>query len=315
MPGTLVCDQCQAIVHASRLEALASRARAHEQQRELIAARDDWQSILTLLPADSSQATWVRGKVAELTRSIGSAPAKGDPHAWTRKLGPFAPLAALLLKGKFLLSLLKLQFLLSFVSFAGIYWALYGAKFGIGIAVLVLVHEFGHFVAVKRRGLRADLPVFIPGFGAYVRWSAEGVSASTRAIVSLAGPLAGLIGAACCALVWLQTQQGLWLGLASFSALINVLNLIPVWALDGGHAMVAIDRTGRIAIAVAAILFAAYFAQPLLLLVAAGAAYRAFEKKALPDIPPGYGMTVYFVILVGSLGYFSKLAPLGTTPQ
>jgi Zn-dependent protease len=303
------------MVHASKLEALASRARAREQQRELIAARDDWQTVLTLLPAESSQATWVRGKIAELTRSIGSVPAKGDPHAWTRKLGPFAPLAVLLLKGKFLLSLLKLQFLLSFASFAGIYWALYGAKFGIGVAVLVLVHEFGHFVAVKRRGLRADLPVFIPGFGAYVRWSAAGVSARTRAIVSLAGPLAGLIGAAFCVLVWLQTQQGLWISLASFSAFLNLLNLIPVWALDGGQAMVAIDRTGRIAIAIAAILLAAYLAQPMLLLVAAGAAYRAFEKNLAADLPPGYGMTAYFIVLVGALGYCSKLAPLGAAPQ
>jgi Zn-dependent protease len=303
------------MVHASKLEDLASRARVHEQRRELVAARDDWQTALTLLPADSSQATWVRTKLAELTQSIGNTRTKSDPHAWTRKLGPFAPLAALLLKGKSLLSLLKAKFLLSFASFAGIYWALYGAKFGIGVAVLVLVHEFGHFVAVKRRGLRADLPVFIPGFGAYVRWSAVGVTANTRAVVSLAGPLAGLIGAAFCALVWLQTQQGLWLGLASFSALLNALNLIPVWALDGAQAMVAIDRAGRIAIVVAAILFAAFFAQPLLLLVAAGAAYRAFEKNLAADAPPGYGMTAYFVILVGALGYLSKLAPLGTAPQ
>jgi len=70
------------------------------------------------------------------------------------------------------------------------YWAVYGVKFGVGFAILILVHEMGHFVDIKRRGLPADMPVFLPGFGAYVRWTALGVSARTRAFVSLAGPLA-----------------------------------------------------------------------------------------------------------------------------
>jgi Zn-dependent protease len=287
------------MVHAVELEELAARARTHEQQRDLVAARADWQAALALLPADSSQAAWVRAKLAELTQTIGTPAGSGSAPQWTRRLGPLAPLAVFLLKGKFLVSLLKLKFLLSFVSFAALYWAIYGIKFGIGVAVLVLVHEFGHFVAVKRRGLRADLPVFIPGFGAYVRWTAAGVSPSTRAIVSLAGPLAGLIGAAGCAFIWLETREGLWIGLASVSALLNVLNLIPVWSLDGGQAMVAIDRAGRIAIAVAA------------LLVGAAAAYRAFGKDLPADNPTGYALTAYFVALLCALGYFSKLAPLG----
>src|SRR5579859_2391154 len=81
-PGALVCAQCQAMVHASRLEELASSAHGHEQRRELDAARSDWQSALELLPADSSQAAWVRAKLDQLP--------KRDAPAWTRKLGPFA---------------------------------------------------------------------------------------------------------------------------------------------------------------------------------------------------------------------------------
>ena len=50
--------------------------------------------------------------------------------------------------------------------------------------------------------------------------------------------------------------------LASFSAFINLLNLIPVWRLDGGQAIAAITRTGRICIALASLVFAAYFSQP-----------------------------------------------------
>ena len=186
-------------------------------------------------------------------------------------------------QGKFFFSLLKLKFLLSFVGFAGIYWALYGAKFGIGLAALIMLHEFGHFIAVKRRGLPADLPVFIPGFGAYVRWTAVGMTPEARAEV----------------------------GLASFSALINLLNLIPIGSLDGGQAMVAINRAGRIGIAIAAVMFAAFFSQPLLLLVAGGALFRAFDRTLSPDAPPHYGVTAYFVILLCVLGYVCTLAPLG----
>jgi Zn-dependent protease len=299
------------MVHERRLEELATSARAREERKELAAAHSDWQAALELLPTDSSQAAWVRSKVAELYQAIRNESAKADAPKWTRKLGPFAPIALFLLKGKFFLSLLKLKFLLSFAAFAGLYWALYGAKFGVGLAVLILVHELGHLIAVKRRGLAADLPMFIPGFGAYVRWNAAGVSADTRAIVSLAGPLAGAVGALLCALLWWQTRDGLWMGLASFSAFINLMNLIPVWSLDGSQAMVAINRAGRIGIAIVAVLFAAYFSQPMLLLVAGGAVYRAFEKTLTPDLPAHYGVTAYFITLVAALGYLTSLAPLG----
>jgi Zn-dependent protease len=299
------------MVHARKLEELAASARAHEERREFAAAHEDWQAALQLMPDESAQAVWVRAKIAELFQAIRAEAAKSAAPAWTRKLGPLAPLALLLLKGKFFLSLLKLKFLLSFAGFAGIYWALYGFKFGFGLAALILLHELGHYIEVRRRGLSADLPMFIPGFGAYVRWSAAGVTADTRALVSLAGPLAGAIGAALCALLWLQTRDGLWMGLASFSAFINLMNLIPVWTLDGAQAMAAINRAGRIGIAIAGILFAAFFSQPLLLLVVAGAVYRAFDKTLAPDMPPSYGVTAYFVTLLAVLGYIASLAPLG----
>lgn len=271
--------------------------------------------MLELLPADSSQSAWVRDKLAELTRS-GHGPMQKDSPAWARKLGPLAPVVLFLLKGKVFLSLLKIPFLLSFVAFAGIYWGLYGARFGIGFAVLILVHELGHFIEIRRRRLAADLPMFIPGFGAYVRWTAAGVTAETRAFVSLAGPLAGACGAALCALLWLRTQDRLWVALASFSAFINLMNLIPVWSLDGGQAFAAVDRVGRICIALAALLCAAYFSQPFLLLVAGGAAFRAFGKEPLAEMPSrGYGVSAYFIVLLVGLTYLSTLAPLGVPPR
>ena len=310
LPGALVCSSCHALVHAAKLEQLAASARLHEERREIAQARDAWLSALELLPADSTQAEWVRGNTRRLAAPVSAAPTPAARHAWVHKLGPFAPLVILLINGKFLLALFKLKFLLSLGAFVAFYWALYGMKFGVGFAILILVHEMGHFVDIKRRGLPADMPVFLPGLGAYVRWSALGVSARTRAFVSLAGPLAGCIGAAVCALLWTQTGDVLWLGLASVSALLNLLNLIPIWVLDGGQTIAALNKTERIILSAAAILFAAAFGQPVFLLVAAGAGYRLFTK----DIPaaPNHAVTAYYLLLLAALGF---LIGLGTPPS
>jgi hypothetical protein len=149
------------------------------------------------------------------------------------------------------------------------------------------------------------MPVFLPGLGAYVRWAALGVSVQTRAFVSLAGPLAGCVGSAACALLWMKTGDPLWIGLASLSALLNVLNLIPVWVLDGGQAIAALDKTQRIVVSAAAVLFAALFSQPAFLLVAAGAGYRAFDKNLPPE--PSHAATLYYVLLLAALGYRVEL--------
>lgn len=289
------------------LEQLSAGARLHEDRREYAQARSYWLKALALLPPDSTQAQWISGNLKRLETLAGASPASGR-YDWARKFGPFAPLIILLAKGKFLLSLLKLKFLLSLGAFVAFYWALYGVRFGIGFAILILVHEMGHFIEIKRRGLPAEMPVFLPGLGAYVRWTALGVSAQTRAFVSLAGPLAGCLGAALCALVWTRTDDSLWIGLAALTAMLNVLNLIPIWVLDGSQAIVALNKTERVVLSGAAVLLAAYFSQPLFLLVAAGAAYRVFTK----DIPqaPGYAPCAYYVTLLAALGYLITLAPL-----
>jgi Zn-dependent protease len=311
-PEALACGTCHALVHSTTLEQLSANARLHEEKREYAEARSDWLKALELLPPESSQADWIRGNLKRLETLAGPAPAN-DKHAWARKFGPLAPLIVLLANGKFLLALFKLKFLLSLGAFVAFYWALFGARFGIGFAFLILVHEMGHFIEIKRRGLPAEMPVFLPGLGAYVRWTALGVSMQTRAFVSLAGPMAGCLGAAVCALIWMKTGDTPWIGLAGVSAMLNVLNLIPIWVLDGSQAIIALNKTERIVLSASAVLLAAYFSQPLFLLVAAGAAYRIFTK----DIPeaPSHGATVYYLIVLAALGYLITLAPLPSAAQ
>jgi Zn-dependent protease len=199
-----------------------------------------------------------------------------------------------------LAAVFKLKFLLSFAAFFSIYWALYGAAFGIGFAALILIHEMGHFIDVKRRGLPADMPVFLPGFGAYVRWRALGVSLETRAAVSLAGPLAGTVAAVACALIWFETGSGIWSALARSGAWLNVLNLIPVWSLDGGQAAAALSKLERIGLLALCIALWVILGESVFFLVAAGAAYRIFAKDLPPH--PSRAITFYFAALLVCLG-------------
>jgi Zn-dependent protease len=275
-PGALSCSHCNALVHADELERLAAEARALEAQSRLPEARERWLTILPLLPHDSQQSEWIRGHAHELESAAPAArraQTPGTANTWAKRLGPLGPIALLLAKFKTVFLLIpKLKFLFSFALFIGAYWALWGPKFGIGFAVLVLVHEMGHYIDIKRRGLPADMPMFLPGLGAYVRWQAMGVSLETRAAVSLAGPLAGWLAAAVCSLIWYVTRDPIWAALARTGAWFNALNLTPVWIFDGAQAARALRKTEC----------------ALLLLVAAGLGYATHEG-------------IFYIVAAGSL--------------
>jgi Zn-dependent protease len=239
-----------------------------------------------------------------------SVPPPGKPqHPWAKRLGPLAPLAILLAKGKTILfALFKLKFLFSFAAFLGLYWALYGAWFGIGFAAMILMHEMGHFVEVKRRGLPAEMPVFLPGLGAYVKWQALGVFAEVRALISLAGPAAGLVAAYVAAALYWQTGNPLWAALAHTGAWLNLLNLIPVWILDGAGAVLPLDMMGRISLLVFSALLFWWSGQLMLLLLAAGFAWQLYRKQ-IPD-DGSVAVQLYFAALLAALAWLLHATPL-----
>jgi Zn-dependent protease len=231
-----------------------------------------------------------------------------EQHPWISKLGPLAPIALVLAKSKTLLfAIFKLKFLLSLGSFVALYWALYGFRFGAGFAALILIHEMGHYLDIRRRGLPADMPVFLPGLGAYVRWDALGVTRKTRAAVSLAGPFAGLVGTAICAALYFYSNYGLWAALGHAGGVLNVLNLTPVWILDGERAVSALVKSERIALLVACLAIWLLASQGIFFVVAAGAAYRLFTK----DLPPmsSRPTLVYYLALLVSYGLILHFLP------
>jgi Zn-dependent protease len=134
-----------------------------------------------------------------------------------------------------------LPFLSAVVSF-GAYALLFGWQFGVGLLALLFLHEMGHFVVIRAKGMPATLPVFIPLVGAYVAMRRMPSNVRDEAEIAIAGPLAGALGSIACFGLYEQTHLRVILVLAYFNCFINLLNLIPVAPLDGGRIVGAISR-------------------------------------------------------------------------
>ena len=88
--------------------------------------------------------------------------------------------------------------------------------------------------------MEAGLPVFIPFLGAFTTHKTPAPNAMAGAVIALAGPLVGGLGALACYFIGLQTGQPFWFALASTMFFINLFNLVPIQPLDGGHITAAL---------------------------------------------------------------------------
>jgi len=303
----LACAECHALVHAAELQAISAKALELESKSDFQSAITEWNRAFLLLPRDVAQASWIHALLAELQSAFAER-TRTSAHPWVKKLGPLGPIAILLAKSKVLITaLFNLKFLISLGAFMAFYWTLYGAKFGVGFAILILIHEMGHFIDVKRRGLPAEMPVFLPGLGAYVRWQALGVSAETRAEISLAGPMAGWLASVACAIVWWKTGSPLWSALARAGAWLNALNLIPVWVLDGGQAANSLSRASRLLLVTVCLALWLFLHENVFFLIAAGGVYRLFTKDLPAD--PSSRIAAYYLAVLMLLAVILRILP------
>jgi len=158
------------------------------------------------------------------------------PHR-RRKPGWGRIVAPILAAGAVLLKLAgSLKFLGVFIALGG-YALIWGWKFGLGFVLLILVHELGHYVEARRQGLRPQLPVFIPFLGAYVALRKSRFDPWTDARVSLAGPIAGGFASLGCLVVGELGDSDQLRALAYVGFFLNLINLIPLWILDGAHTL------------------------------------------------------------------------------
>ncbi|MEX0850608.1 MAG: site-2 protease family protein [Gaiellaceae bacterium] len=159
-----------------------------------------------------------------------------------RKL--FAPLVALVfLVVKFGGVLLKFKILVTgasmLVSIAAYAW-LWGLPFAIGFVVLIFIHELGHVIELRRQGVPASAPLFIPFLGAVIGMKELPDDAWKEARVALAGPILGSFGAAAFWIAGETTGSELLVALAFVGFFLNLFNLIPIVPLDGGRAVGAL---------------------------------------------------------------------------
>jgi len=144
----------------------------------------------------------------------------------------WAPVAALIgLAVKF--GFVFVKFFAIFVSVAG-YALIWGWKFAIGLVALIFVHEMGHFFEARRQGLHVTLPTFVPFFGAFVLIKNSPLNPWRNALVALAGPAAGGLGATVCWAIGAADGSDLMRALAYAGFLLNLINLAPIGILDGG---------------------------------------------------------------------------------
>ncbi len=214
----------------------------------------------------------------------GSTPAPEDRPWWRRSLSLLVVVGLLALKwGKALLLLLPKAKVLTtsatmLVSIAA-YSIIWGWKFAAGFVVLLLVHEMGHVIQLRREGIEASAPMFIPFLGAAVMAKSLGDDATAEARVGLAGPILGTLG--CIALLPLtfgDAGGGFWEALVFTGFFLNLFNLLPVVPLDGGRAMAALSPWMWFVGLFAMVVLTFVVPNPIMILILLLAAYETYRR-------------------------------------
>ncbi len=223
----LACPACHRLVHADYLKGLAAAAEAAARRGDPVEEIANWRRALDLLPPGSRQAAQVGAKVEALSARAAN-PFQPDPSAplaagtaalpagaaagaaagagagdaerrrvWGARGALVTGLTFLATKAKLLLlGLTKATTLFSMLLSVGVYWTVFGWRFAVLLVLSIYVHELGHVAALRRYGIDAAAPMFIPGFGALIRLRQHPANPREDARIGLAGPLWGCGAAA-----------------------------------------------------------------------------------------------------------------------
>jgi Zn-dependent protease len=324
-PTLLACPGCHRLVHAATLSALAGEAEAASAAGDDPRALAAWRRALELLPPSSAQSRQVGERIVALSRTVSEAPATPASSrsplakagsglgvlgllAWKFKFA----LVFVLTKLKFLLlGLSKVGTLLTMLLSFGVYWTIWGWRFALGVVLAMYVHEMGHVAALRRFGIAATAPMFVPGLGAFVRLRQSVQTVGEDARVGLAGPIWGLGASLAAYAIHLATGSPVVAAVAKFSAWLNLFNLLPLWQLDGGRGLRALSRPQRwILVAVIGLgwWISAERLLPLLLIVAVFQAWSGHAPEQ-PDAP----VLVQYAALVLCLALLATVAVPGVS--
>ncbi|HEV3076268.1 MAG TPA: site-2 protease family protein [Thermoanaerobaculia bacterium] len=322
----LACPSCHRLVHADHLKGLAAAAEAAARRGDPVEEIANWRRALDLLPPGSRQAAQVGAKIealsaraansfqpnppAPLAAGVPAAPAgavaaagagsgAGDAErrrAWGARGALVTGLTFLATKAKLLLlGLTKASTLFSMLLSVGVYWTVFGWWFAVLLVLSIYVHEMGHVAALRRFGIQATPPMFVPGLGALIRLRQHPANPREDARIGLAGPLWGCGAAAAAYLGFVLGWGPLWAAVARFGAWVNLFNLLPVWQLDGGRAFRALSRQQRLLAVAALAALWALSREGLLLLLLIAAAAQALRRDA-PEQPDHVALTEYVLL-------------------
>ena len=303
----VACPKCLALFHAKELTALAAQADSLEKNGDILGGLETLRSMERLLPPTSKQAVALHARITALEPRAAKQPgAPSKAPKWLAGLGAVglalwkfgAPLLVLLSKGKLLLfGLMKLPTLLSFFVSAALWND--GSK-GIAIPLVILgsiyVHEMGHTWAFRRYGIAVSSPMFVPGFGAFVRGSHYPKSPQAAGDVALSGPVWGGVSGLITLGLGLALSQTWLCGAAVLIAEVNLFNLFPVWQLDGSRATQCLSKQQVLVLSVVALVGGALAGSPMSLLAGAGLLARRWVRA-----PVGEGDRRTFFLFLGLL--------------
>jgi len=209
-------------------------------------------------------------------------------------------------KGKLLLlGLTKLGTLLTLLGSLAVYWTAWGWAFALGVVASIYVHEIGHVAALRRLGVQASAPMFVPGLGAFVSHPPLG-SARATARVALAGPAWGLAATLGALGAWLASGAPVWAAIAVWSARVNLFNLVPVPPLDGGAVWSLLSR-GQQWLLAGLVAAAAYLSgEGLLWLVLLAAVARSATSHSTAS--PDWRAFAAWALLLGALTGLSAVS-------
>ncbi|CAJ0712019.1 hypothetical protein LMG6871_00289 [Ralstonia edaphis] len=197
------------------------------------------------------------------------------------------------------------------------YAFVFGWRYAVGFVVLLFIHEMGHFMAARQRGLAVGAPTFIPFVGAWIDLREQPMDVETEAHIGLAGPVAGTVGAMLCYGLARYTDSQLLLALAYAGCFLNLFNLIPLSPFDGGRITAVLSpRIWFLGVPVLVALFV-WRPSPILILIAVLAVPQLMKAwRYDPDAPENrayYSIsnesrltyTVYYIGLVVFLAVMS----------
>jgi Zn-dependent protease len=182
-----------------------------------------------------------------------------------------------------------------------VYAWMFGWWYAVGFVGLLFVHEMGHYLAARRRGLDVGLPTFIPFVGAWIQLKQMPHDAETEAYVGMAGPLVGTLGALVCFYAGRATGSPLLLALSYSGFFLNLFNLIPLAPFDGGRVSAAISP--KLWLLGVPILVALFFYRPSPLLILMAVLAFPNVMKALRGTETEEERAYYTVSPEARLGY------------